>query len=100
MREKNRNEIAVEETIRLLRAYWDDRACPDERVEMLRAAGEFDRDLRYMRPEEVEALAAAPFAALSPRVLLALALAHLNEMGDTDREAEVAERRAGWSATP
>ena len=100
MREKTRNEIAVEETIRLLRAYWDDRAGPEERAEMLRIAGEFDRDLRYMRPEEIEALAASPYGALAPGVLLALALAHWNEMAEADREAEIAERRAGWSTTP
>jgi hypothetical protein len=97
---KAKNETAVEKTLDLLRAYWDDRAGPDERVEMLKVAGDFDRDLRYGRPEEIEALAASPFGALNPRVLLALALAHLNEMGDADREAEVAERRAGWSTTP
>jgi hypothetical protein len=97
---KTKNEIAVEETIGLLRAYWDDRASPDERVEMLRAAGEFDRGLRYARPEEMEALAAGAFGALAPRVLLALALAHLDAMGETDHEVEVAERRAGWSTTP
>ena len=97
---KTKNEIAVEKTFDLLRAYWDDRASPDERVEMLRIAGEFDRDIRYTTPEEIEALAAAPFGALAPRVLLALALAHLNEIGDTDHEVEVAEKRAGWSTTP
>jgi len=100
VREKSRNEIAVEKTLDLLRAYWDDRASPDERVEMLRIAGEFDRDLRYTTPEEIEALAAASFGALAPRMLLALALAHLNEMREADHEAEVAERRAGWSTTP
>lgn len=97
---KTRNETAVERTFDLLRAYWDDRAAPEERVEMLRAAGEFDRDLRYGRPEEIEALAGAPFGALMPRHLLALALAHWNETREGDHEAEVAEGRAGWSTTP
>ena len=97
---KTRNEMAVDKTLDLLRGYWNDRAAPAERIDMLRIAGEFDRDLRYMRPEEVEALAAAHFGALAPRVLLALALAHLNALGDTDHEVEVAEKRAGWSVTP
>ena len=102
---KPTNEIEVAKTLGLLRAYWDGNAPPAERVEMLRAAGEFDRDLRFMRHEEVEALAASPFAALSPRMLLALALAHLNEIEEmeddlADAEVEAAEKRAGWSTTP
>jgi hypothetical protein len=100
VREKSRNEIEVERTLDLLRAYWDDRASPDERVEMLQIAGDFDRDLRYMTPEEVEALAAAPFGALAPRMLHALAMAHLDAMGEADHEVEVAEKRAGRSTTP
>ena len=100
MGEKSRNEIAVEKTFDLLRAYWDDRAGPEERAEMLRIAGDFDRDLRYGRPEEIDALARGRFGDLGPRALLALALAHWNEMREVDHEAEVAEKRAGWSTTP
>ena len=74
---KTPNQIAVERALATVGAYWDDRAGPEERAEMLQTACE----TTLPRVAEAEGAVWQPFGSLAPRYQLTLALAHLAEDG-------------------